>query len=130
MIRRPPRSTLTDSLFPYTTLFRSRNTLISRDCCTLPEKRSTLPSTSHSPSGSASATAITPTVSAVAHGLRSTRPRLATKLCTWWSNQVPMRELARLLLNGQVLRRDVFSDRPVVQHHTPLHQHLPPAPVC
>src|SRR3546814_11701913 len=24
MIRRPPRSTLTDTLFPYTTLFRSR----------------------------------------------------------------------------------------------------------
>src|SRR3546814_10373955 len=25
MIRRPPRSTLTDTLFPYTTLFRSRS---------------------------------------------------------------------------------------------------------
>src|SRR3546814_2764700 len=25
MIRRPPRSTRTDTLFPYTTLFRSRN---------------------------------------------------------------------------------------------------------
>src|SRR3546814_18483870 len=25
MIRRPPRSTLTDTLFPYTTLFRSRD---------------------------------------------------------------------------------------------------------
>src|SRR3546814_13595012 len=30
MIRRPPRSTLTDTLFPYTTLFRS--TLGSRRC--------------------------------------------------------------------------------------------------
>src|SRR3546814_14335055 len=29
MIRRPPRSTLTDTLFPYTTLFRS---LILREC--------------------------------------------------------------------------------------------------
>src|SRR3546814_8947977 len=28
MIRRPPRSTLTDTLFPYTTLFRSRKTVI------------------------------------------------------------------------------------------------------
>src|SRR3546814_2334293 len=28
MIRRPPRSTRTDSLFPYTTLFRSDNTLV------------------------------------------------------------------------------------------------------
>src|SRR3546814_3440160 len=27
MIRRPPRSTLTDTLFPYTTLFRSTDTL-------------------------------------------------------------------------------------------------------
>src|SRR3546814_15004328 len=27
MIRRPPRSTRTDTLFPYTTLFRSSNTL-------------------------------------------------------------------------------------------------------
>src|SRR3546814_13489651 len=28
MIRRPPRSTRTDTLFPYTTLFRSRRTLV------------------------------------------------------------------------------------------------------
>src|SRR3546814_13683952 len=27
MIRRPPRSTRTDTLFPYTTLFRSRDTI-------------------------------------------------------------------------------------------------------
>src|SRR3546814_1983921 len=30
MIRRPPRSTRTDTLFPYTTLFRSLNSLRSR----------------------------------------------------------------------------------------------------
>src|SRR3546814_12637977 len=30
MIRRPPRSTLTDTLFPYTTLFRSHRHLICR----------------------------------------------------------------------------------------------------
>src|SRR3546814_7346453 len=30
MIRRPPRSTRTDTLFPYTTLFRSRSTPPSR----------------------------------------------------------------------------------------------------
>src|SRR3546814_8955091 len=29
MIRRPPRSTRTDTLFPYTTLFRSRQTVFS-----------------------------------------------------------------------------------------------------
>src|SRR3546814_3668552 len=34
MIRRPPRSTRTDTLFPYTTLFRSRRyaCLCPRDC--------------------------------------------------------------------------------------------------
>src|SRR3546814_14853805 len=30
MIRRPPRSTRTDTLFPYTTLFRSRNAIPPR----------------------------------------------------------------------------------------------------
>src|SRR3546814_9781839 len=37
MIRRPPRSTRTDTLFPYTTLFRSKAALAFRpilDCCT------------------------------------------------------------------------------------------------
>src|SRR3546814_8245949 len=33
MIRRPPRSTRTDTLFPYTTLFRSAITTISRAGC-------------------------------------------------------------------------------------------------
>src|SRR3546814_19553115 len=31
MIRRPPRSTRTDTLFPYTTLFRSRRLLAGQD---------------------------------------------------------------------------------------------------
>src|SRR3546814_12714193 len=31
MIRRPPRSTRTDTLFPYTTLFRSSRATIARD---------------------------------------------------------------------------------------------------
>src|SRR3546814_4071902 len=31
MIRRPPRSTRTDTLFPYTTLFRSRPALLGND---------------------------------------------------------------------------------------------------
>src|SRR3546814_15588718 len=31
MIRRPPRSTRTDTLFPYTTLFRSNSTLVLFD---------------------------------------------------------------------------------------------------
>src|SRR3546814_18758707 len=46
MIRRPPRSTRTDTLFPYTTLFRSERswprravdvfeTLVSRHCATM-----------------------------------------------------------------------------------------------
>src|SRR3546814_12734562 len=33
MVRRPPRSTRTDTLFPYTTLFRSRGpAFAARDC--------------------------------------------------------------------------------------------------
>src|SRR3546814_15644958 len=32
MIRRPPRSTRSDTLFPYTTLFRSASLAISRPC--------------------------------------------------------------------------------------------------
>src|SRR3546814_3969034 len=32
MIRRPPRSTLTDTLFPYTTLFRSIGDQVAPDC--------------------------------------------------------------------------------------------------
>src|SRR3546814_10967922 len=31
MLRRPPRSTRTDTLFPYTTLFRSQHELITED---------------------------------------------------------------------------------------------------
>src|SRR3546814_10619424 len=33
MIRRPPRSTRTDTLFPYTTLFRSRHVALSGHAC-------------------------------------------------------------------------------------------------
>src|SRR3546814_19776576 len=33
MIRRPPRSTRTDTLFPYTTLFRSRSKCGSTESC-------------------------------------------------------------------------------------------------
>jgi hypothetical protein len=57
-----------------------RNRLICRDCCTVPVKRSTLPSAAHRPSGKVMATAMTPMVSAVAHGLCSMRPALATRL--------------------------------------------------
>src|SRR3546814_11471675 len=32
MIRRPPRSTRTDTLFPYTTLFRSRAQYVANGC--------------------------------------------------------------------------------------------------
>src|SRR3546814_3136503 len=32
MIRRPPRSTRTDTLFPYTTLFRSNHAAFHEDC--------------------------------------------------------------------------------------------------
>src|SRR3546814_6556502 len=36
MIRRPPRSTRTDTLFPYTTLFRSRATTDADTCAESP----------------------------------------------------------------------------------------------
>src|SRR3546814_6218314 len=36
MIRRPPRSTRTDTLFPYTTLFRSLEELAKARCLPLP----------------------------------------------------------------------------------------------
>src|SRR3546814_8683615 len=41
MIRRPPRSTRTDTLFPYTTLFRSRTDRPGDRPCDLPGDRQT-----------------------------------------------------------------------------------------
>src|SRR3546814_3209048 len=38
MIRRPPRSTRTDTLFPYTTLFRSSHAVLSHGSLALHEK--------------------------------------------------------------------------------------------
>src|SRR3546814_313999 len=38
MIRRPPRSTRTDTLFPYTTLFRSRDKLARKDAISVLKK--------------------------------------------------------------------------------------------
>src|SRR3546814_8205191 len=49
MIRRPPRSTRTDTLFPYTTLFRSSSTRLARsarasgECGEWPSARNSLP---------------------------------------------------------------------------------------
>src|SRR3546814_15404272 len=43
MIRRPPRSTLTDTLFPYTTLFRSGSRLGSPDEYAIPQGLDGLP---------------------------------------------------------------------------------------
>ena len=57
-----------------------RNTVTSRARSMVPPKRAALSSTSAKPTGSASATAITPTVSSVDHGLPIMRPRLATRL--------------------------------------------------
>src|SRR3546814_5841757 len=39
MIRRPPRSTRTDTLFPYTTLFRSKDATRQRTLAWLPSRR-------------------------------------------------------------------------------------------
>src|SRR3546814_8859715 len=47
MIRRPPRSTRTDTLFPYTTLFRSASSCLSRRAVVaLPKSLSTYPTCS------------------------------------------------------------------------------------
>src|SRR3546814_13173654 len=43
MIRRPPRSTRTDTLFPYTTLFRSVRSLLHRRALRLPPRPLLLP---------------------------------------------------------------------------------------
>src|SRR3546814_10105737 len=43
MIRRPPRSTRTDTLFPYTTLFRSQEASVLLDCATHCQSRPSLP---------------------------------------------------------------------------------------
>src|SRR3546814_6753138 len=39
MVRRPPRSTRTDTLFPYTTLFRSKRPRSPRPCASRPFRR-------------------------------------------------------------------------------------------
>src|SRR3546814_5390792 len=44
MIRRPPRSTRTDTLFPYTTLFRSGGVACSAALVGVPPKKRTWPS--------------------------------------------------------------------------------------
>src|SRR3546814_2344725 len=44
MIRRPPRSTRTDTLFPYTTLFRSRAQAALRTSWRAPTRRAPTPS--------------------------------------------------------------------------------------
>src|SRR3546814_16743649 len=44
MIRRPPRSTRTDTLFPYTTLFRSSGRRSGRISCPTPSTGSSAPS--------------------------------------------------------------------------------------
>src|SRR3546814_7783118 len=54
MIRRPPRSTRTDTLFPYTTLFRSasaRRSFRRRSPCRVPLRRSPTSSSSRSERG-------------------------------------------------------------------------------
>src|SRR5690606_26318816 len=103
-----------------------RNTATSRDDCTSPPRRARFCITTQSPSGKARATAITPTVSSVAHGLRNSRPRLATMLKPWWSSHAP--NLLAWALGaacsfiGQVLGRDVVEQLAVVQYqHALLH---------
>src|SRR3546814_4525019 len=66
MIRRPPRSTRTDTLFPYTTLFRSPSV------STRPPKVQSTIAAAHVPAAPAAAAAPPPAVRAIAR--RSTVP--------------------------------------------------------
>src|SRR3546814_17952638 len=52
MIRRPPRSTRTDTLFPYTTLFRSAGRGRNRCCGSVPERRAVAARVAHRRAGS------------------------------------------------------------------------------
>src|SRR3546814_10068235 len=68
MIRRPPRSTRTDTLFPYTTLFRSTNTTTTTTSTTFPPNAlSSLDQTQHN---------FINNVFPSAHQLTSTAPQL------------------------------------------------------
>src|SRR3546814_13804960 len=51
MLRRPPRSTLTDTLFPYTTLFRSPDAFVLIGYSHLGKKRMTNPIEHRGPEG-------------------------------------------------------------------------------
>src|SRR3546814_8998292 len=63
IIRRPPRSTRTDTLFPYTTLFRSSFFIASTPCLRT-RSRSTLPSTPESAPTSSSISSVAPLTAA------------------------------------------------------------------
>src|SRR3546814_4364493 len=71
MIRRPPRSTRTDTLFPYTTLFRSGTACSIQACCSLCERSFDKPSTvstdlpSTSPTGTEQERSASPSICTV-----------------------------------------------------------------
>src|SRR3546814_7107823 len=89
MIRRPPRSTRTDTLFPYTTLFRSR-----RRCWTDKEaasrRRRPCPSQRHAPLLSFQA----PSQPDVPHSLNS-RPSVTSRTIPARTTKSPNRSSAR-----------------------------------
>src|SRR3546814_14376877 len=72
MIRRPPRSTRTDTLFPYTTLFRSSRADRPRVRCYQPDCRPAV-----FRGGSAPAHAVRPGGGALTSGLAATWNRIA-----------------------------------------------------
>src|SRR3546814_10865350 len=82
MIRLPPKSTRTDTLFPYTPLFRSANTAAaSVDDTTAPRSNAAGAGSpiSHAPVASRAAVPTTPTVASTAAGAATRRTALADR---------------------------------------------------
>src|SRR3546814_7206762 len=74
MIRRPPRSTRTDTLFPYTTLFRSRVWLENRDSSCIAKSRFGLISSTRYSSGFKPARLAAASSACFSPPISSTRP--------------------------------------------------------
>src|SRR3546814_2164243 len=74
MLRRPPRSTRTDTLFPYTTLFRSARQLGALGWPVLAIKADLLPATLASDADLGQALGLDQAVSAAIHKIAALRP--------------------------------------------------------
>src|SRR3546814_6979612 len=83
MKRRPPRSTRTDTLFPYTTLFRSRDS-------------GAPPAPRHSSAGTGTGPPVRETAARVAHRTLQWRGVAAVLARPWWTGLVVHRSMVDL----------------------------------